>query len=186
MSTNQVLDGTAIAAGFSNLFTCPQASDTARATHAIARRVITINFTDAATAGTLVAESPVNLNPMGVATNPQTNSNGLLLVAAYLVTGIAVTASDTVFATVTLTGRIGSTGGTATVLASQTTKITGGPGNITAFKPVPLTIASTNVVLFPNATTPDVCTFTLAKASTGTALTASTGWAQIVSVWQEL
>ena len=79
----------------------------------------------------------------------------------------AVTASDTVYATVTVAWRDGA-GGAAKTIGSFTTKVTGGSGNLSAFTTYAVT-GLTNTVVPANA----VITLTIAKASTGTQLPAS-------------
>lgn len=58
--------------------------------------------------------------------------------SVYFVPGGAVVASDTNYTTITVAKR--TNGGAPTTIATLVTKITGGSGNLTAFKPVAMTV----------------------------------------------
>lgn len=121
------------------------------------RRTYSENYSDAATAGTAVTET--------VHANVQRAGK---VVAAKLSAPIAVTANDTNYATVTVSKRTGAGG--AVVIASRTTQITGGSGNIVAFVPVTLTLTAANQLLAAG----DVLTVAVTKTGSGVALTAAT------------
>lgn len=131
-------------------------------------RTITVLVSDAATAGTAVTETPIGTLP-----------NDAKVVAAYFKTPIAVTANDTTFATFTVSRR--TAGGSGTAIGSQTTKITGGTGNVTAFNPNPLTLTAANV----QCSAGDELTLAIAKASTGVALNAATSYVSVTVVLEE-
>lgn len=135
------------------------------------RRQYTIQLTDAATAGTAVTETVMARIPVACR-----------LITAYMSAPIAVTANDTTYATVTVAKRTGAGG--ATTLASQTTKITGGSGNLAAFVPAALTNTATSANLAIAAG--DVVTVAVAKASTGVALTAATSTFNVTLVLEEV
>jgi len=137
-------------------------SDAKATADAMNKRTFHILVADAATAGTAVTETViVQVQRAGIAK------------AVRIATPIAVTAHDTNYATFTVAKRTGS--GSASTIASQTTKITGGSGNVTAFVPVTLTLTDANVVLAAG----DVLTIAIAKASSGVALTASTSYVNV-------
>jgi len=86
-------------------------------------------------------------------------------ITAVKVTGAtAITASDSVYATITVYAR-DTNGANQVTVATLTTKITGGSGNWTAFKPVDFG-AITNGTVGAGW----VLTYAVAKASTGTQL----------------
>lgn len=126
------------------------------------RRAFSFPFTDGGTAGTAVTEEVVFVAPRRA-----------FVKAATVAFPVAVTASDTLFATVTLSKR--TAGGAATVIATQTTKITGGSGNVAQFVSMPLTLTATAVQLAAG----DSLTLAVAKASTGTALASATANASL-------
>lgn len=117
---------------------------------------------DAATAGTAVTETVVLVAPYP-----------LKVVSAKMAAPIAVTASDSTYATVTVATR--SAGGSPTTVAVMTTKTSGsgGTGNMTAFVPYAMTV--TTLILAAG----DVLTLAIAKASTGVALTAATSYFEV-------
>lgn len=155
------------------LFAGETAADAARIATSLVQRIECPSFTDAATAGTAVTESPLVNFPAAMF------PNGVKIVAATFTTPIAVMASDTTFATVTLASR-NAAGGGSTTIGSQTTKITGGTGNITAFVAQPLTLTAANVIVPAGGS----ITLAVAKASTGVALTAATSTCSL-TIWLE-
>lgn len=86
------------------------------------------------------------------------------VVGIELVPAAALTADDTDYATITVRKRDGA-GGAASVIASVTTKITGGSGNWTAFVPVSLGTI-TNADLLAG----DILTVEITKAASGVAI----------------
>lgn len=142
------------------LFSQASATDQTRVNQALVTRWIhTTNIGDVATAGTAFTESVIAANlPAG------------RIKGVYVSCPIAVTANDTTYATLTVSKRTGA--GAAVIVATQTTKITGGSCNIVAFVPVALTLSATDANLTIAAS--DVLTFLVSKASTGVALTAIT------------
>lgn len=101
-------------------------------------------------AGTATAESPIPRAPIACR-----------VVSAQFVPGAALTAHDTTYATFTLRKRNGA-GGAAVVLATVTTKITGGSGDWTAFIPVDF-----GTITSPDLLATDELTVEITKASTG-------------------
>lgn len=135
-------------------------------------RSYSVLISDAATAGTAVTETNV------AAYVP----NACKVVACYVAAPIAVTASDSVYATFTLAKR--TAGGSGTTIATQTTKTTGsgGLGSLTALAPYALTTTAANVELAAG----DSLTIAVAKASTGTALTAATSYVCVHVIVEEI
>lgn len=68
-------------------------------------------------------------------------SSSLVVTAVTVIPFAALTADDTNYKTVALNRRVAA--GSATVIASVTTKITGGTGNWVALTPITLTLSST-------------------------------------------
>jgi hypothetical protein len=126
------------------------------------RRTYTIAVADAATAGTAVTETVMI---------PYVERLSRVK-AVRIATPIAVTAHDTTYATFSVAGRVA--GAASTAIASHTTKITAGLGNLTAFAPYSLTLSATdaNLTLAAGSSV----TVAIAKASTGVALTAATSY----------
>lgn len=90
------------------------------------------------------------------------------LVRAYYVPAASLTASDTNYATITIS-RYTAAGGSKTTIASVTTMTTasGGSGNWTAFVPVPIPLASDAALQAPAT-----ITYEVAKAGSGVQLPA--------------
>jgi hypothetical protein len=135
------------------------------------RETFVVLVADAATAGTAVTET--------VAVRLPTTGGTYRFIEAYMCSPIAVTAHDTNYATISVAKRL-STGASATALASQTTKITGGSGNLTAFAPAALTNTATTADLEIAAAS--VITVAIAKAASGVALTAATSYFAVAIV----
>ena len=110
-------------------------------------------LTDGATAAATTSETTIGV----------TGVHGR--VTAIRFTGAAASASDTLYATLTVAKRDGAGGGATTIGTLVTNVAT---GNIVAFTPKSFTLSSTSTDL--NVLEGDVLTFTEAKASTGTAL----------------
>jgi hypothetical protein len=143
------------------------------------RRKLVYTFGDLATAGSAVTESAIWMCDADMA-------NGCRLVSANIILPIAVTASASVYATMTVSVRRVADYTTAIVMATQTTNTTGngGLGTTVALTPYALTNSATAANLLMGAS--DVMTFLVAKASTGTALTAALSLAQLSVVIEEL
>lgn len=84
------------------------------------------------------------------------------IVSAYYGTESTITAHDTNYATLTVSVRDGA-GGAASAACSQTTKITGGSGDIAAYVPKVLTLDTTKKAVAANS----VLTVLISKASSG-------------------
>ena len=146
------------------LFAGLSSADLTRVSRSLVQRTMSFQFSDAATPGTILGDSPLWRVDA---------PNGVRILSAYVTTGIAVTASDAVYATPTLNQRRASAPLSAVLVASINTAVTVAPfsGNLAAFIPQAMTLTSTTanqIVAFG-----DVVTFALAKLSTGTALTAA-------------
>lgn len=133
---------------------------------------VTFPFDDAATAGTAFTETVMHTSPVACK-----------LISASFSLPIAATASDSLYATVSIAKRT-SAGATSTALASRTTQITLGTGNVTAFAKNALTLTTTTADL--EIAADSVITLAVAKASTGTALTAATSKASVTLVFQKV
>lgn len=114
---------------------------------------------DAATAGTAVTETVVLVAPYA-----------LKVVSAKMAAPIAVTASDSTYATVTVSTRSGAGGASTVAVMTTKTSGSGGSGSLVAFVPVAMTVTTTILAAG------DVLTLSIAKASTGVALTAATSY----------
>jgi hypothetical protein len=132
-------------------------------------RTYSVLVADAATAGTAVTETVIATVPVASR-----------VVAVKVATPIGVTAHDTNYATFTVSKR--TAGGGATSIASQTTKITGGSGNLTAFSPLSITPTASAVDLAAN----DSLTIAIPKAASGVALTAATSYVQVQVTVEEI
>lgn len=110
-------------------------------------------------AGTDLAETVIGL---------QGSTAGMNIASVQVVPSASLTASDTLFRTITVAKR--TAGGSPTTIATATTKTSGsgGTGNWTAFVPVVIPL-STGAFIAAG----DVVTLTIAHASTGTAVPAS-------------
>lgn len=86
------------------------------------------------------------------------------IVGIEFVPAAALTANDTDYATITVRKRDGA-GGAAVVVATLTTKITGGSGNWTAFVPVSL-----GTITAPDLLSGDLLTIEITKAGSGVAV----------------
>lgn len=155
------------------LFSPNTANDHERVKQTVVERMVEVQVNDAATAGTAVTETVVATFPFA--------SAGVKVLGCTFATPIAVTANDTSYATVTLASR-DSAGANALTIGSQTTKITGGTGNITAFKPYSLTLTAANVIVPQGG----CLTIAVAKASSGVALTAATSTVNVTVFYEEL
>jgi hypothetical protein len=90
--------------------------------------------------------------------------HGCTVTSIKLTGGAALTASDTVYATITVYAR-DTNGANQVTVATIVTKITAGTGNWTAFKPVTWTTVANGALLADW-----VLSYAVAKASTGTQL----------------
>lgn len=84
------------------------------------------------------------------------------IISAYYGTEGTITANDTSYATLTVSVRDGA-GGSAVAACSQTTKITGGSGDVAAYVPQVLTLDTTKKAVAGGS----VLTFLITKASSG-------------------
>lgn len=134
------------------------------------QRTYTVLVADAATAGTAVTETIVGTVPYACR-----------VISWKVSTPIAVTASDTTYATFSGARRTAA-GGTSTAIAVQTSKITAGLGNMTAFAAYSLDLTAANTELVAGAQ----LTFAIAKASTGVALTAATSYVNVTVVTEDI
>lgn len=159
------LSANKIFGGIRGLFSALDTTDEALLKNLITRDKVECHVTDGGTAGTAQTETFAYKNTSG------TNQ---LVTGASFCAPVAITANDTTYATITVTKR-DSAGGTAAVVATRTTQITGGSGNITAFLPIALTLTVANVVVAPN----EVLTVLVSKASTGVAIAAATSQARV-------
>lgn len=116
---------------------------------------------DAATAGTAVTETAMQMPVRGK------------VIGVSMTAPIAVTASDTNFATVSVAKRTGSAA--SAPIASQATKVTAGTGSLVAFVPAQLP-SSAFTVANQQMAAGDVLTLAIAKAASGVALTAATSY----------
>lgn len=132
-------------------------------------RVVQALCTDGGTAATAVTEEVIFIAPR------QGTVRSVNIAAP-----VAVTASDTTFATFTVSSRDANGANSATV-ATQTTKITGGLGNLTAFKPATLTLTAANANVAAGA----VLTLAVAKASTGVAIASATAGCLVTVDFEE-
>ena len=107
----------------------------------------------------------------------------MLWLAHLFTTPIAVTASDTTYATVTVES-YDSAGSTHTSIGSLTTKTSGGggSGNITAFKPVAVPVTAANAIVPAGG----CITVALAKASTGVKVAQAIAPAMVTVLYEEL
>ena len=119
---------------------------------------------DAATAGTAVGEK------IAIYADATYAPNGFLIKAVNILTNLAVTADDTNYATILVASRpVG--GGSGANISSNTTKITGGLGNLTAFVKYAGTITGANALVIATSS----ITVAVTKAAGGVALTAAAG-----------
>ena len=136
------------------------------------RRTYCVLVSDAATAGTAVTETVMV---------PYVERRCKVL-ASRIAAPIAVTAHDTNYATISVAGR--TAGAASVAIASHTTKITAGLGNLTAFAPYTLTANATpaNAILAAG----DSITVAVAKAASGVALTAATSYFAVMVDVEEI
>lgn len=134
-------------------------------------RVVQALCTDGGTAATAVTEEVIFIAPR------QGTVRSVNIAAP-----VAVTASDTTYATFTVSFRDANGANSATV-ATQTTKTSGsgGLGNLTAFKPATLTLTAANANVAAGA----VLTLAVAKASTGVAIASATAGCLVTVDFEE-
>ncbi len=139
-----------------------QAQATLEPVLALQRKVHTFGVTDAGTAGNAVGEREVFYA-----------ERACTVKAVRYGSGIAVTADNTTYATITLQKRPASAVGTPVSVAENTTKITDTVmgANLVAFTNYTMTLTSTLADL--NMVAGDILTIKVAKASTGVALGAA-------------
>jgi len=154
------------------LYEAQSAADQVRSDQVCVQRIESTLVTDGGTAGTAVTEECIVSFPF---------ANTVKVLGCTVLPPVAVTASDTLFATFTLSSR-DANGANAVSIATQTTKTSGsgGLGSLTAFKPVSLPLTQANVVVPAGGS----LTIAVAKASTGTAIASATA-SCLVQVWLE-
>ena len=157
---------------FAGVMSFADLTEAARWHYAIARRRTQVLISDAATAATTVTET-------GLAS--MSAICGGIVRQVTVVFPIAVTASNSTYATITVSKR--TAGGSKATVATCTTQITDPTlgGNAVAFVEytIPLTVA--NVILAAS----DTLQVEVAKASTGVALTAATSYVRVMAEIEE-
>jgi hypothetical protein len=136
------------------------------------QREYVFNVSDAATPATLVAEWAIPVQNAGK------------VVGAKLTVPVAVTGSDTLFASFIVSKRTAAGG--AVAVCTFLTKLTPAAnvtGTLVAF--VPFDGSANIVAAAAQLATGDVLTFSLAKASTGTAISGATSFATVAIVVEE-
>lgn len=146
-------------------------SDAIAAVAAANSRVYRTTVNDGGVAGTAVTNSPFAVVPYA----------GLVKSIKFSAP-IAVTGSDTTFATITVSKS--TAGATPVVLGTATTQVTGGLGSLVAFQQYALTLSTVAGALDIAAN--DVLTVAVAKASTGVALVAATSLASVSALLEEV
>lgn len=156
------------------LFCTNTAADNARSDQCVVQRIESTLVTDGGTAGTAVTEECIVSFPF---------TNSVKVLGCTVLAPVAVTASDTLFATFTLSSR-DANGANAVTIATQTTKTSGsgGLGSLTAFKPAALPVTVANAVVPAGGS----LTIAVAKASTGTAIASATAQCLVQVYLEEL
>lgn len=124
------------------------------------------DVTDGGTAATGVAESPAF--GIGGGFGPTPGIQNLLGLFRFI-PQVAVTANDTNYATFNIYKRTFT--GARVLIATASTKITAGTGNLSAFVPVLIPVVSPPISFLPG----DILTYEVLKVGTGVALSAATG-----------